>query len=262
MVYVVLPALVPWLEITDKVVGFYINLPFGAITGTLLAFVKIPDAKIVSSIKATRKEQVDRLDFPGFAIFTSAIIMLLLAVEWGGASYRWKSPAIIGLLCGAAASTVLFFLWEKRQGDRAMIPLGMLRKPVVFSAAMTSSLSQAGLLLITYYLPVWFQVVKEASPTMGGVCKHILRVFLPCSRSCLESRSPAPQSPTVPMFGNTDSEIFYRLPALGWVASRRIDHYWSFEYACIFPLRSSTDNTVRSHETRILHPFRHRRMCS
>jgi hypothetical protein len=110
-----------------------------------------------------------RLDLPGFALFTPACMMVLLALGWGAVTYAWNSAIIIGLFCGGGAAAILFLAWERRQGDVAMMPLGMLRKRVIYSAAITTTLSQGSLLVITYYLPVWFQVVKYASPTMGGI---------------------------------------------------------------------------------------------
>lgn len=148
---------------------FYINLPFGAITFVILFLTHIPDSSLTSSTPATPKQQLARLDLPGFAIFTPACVMLLLAFDWGGVSYKWNSPTIIGLFCGAVVTAALFFFWEGTRGMAAMIPLAMLKRKVVIAASLTMIMSQGSLLVITYYLPVWFQVVKNVSPTMGGV---------------------------------------------------------------------------------------------
>jgi MFS family permease len=96
---------------------FYINIPVGVVTGTLLAFLKIPDSKQVGADLATCKQRIKRLDLPGFALFTPSIIMLLLALDWGGVSYHWNSSTIIGLFCGAGAAWIAFLLWERRQGE-------------------------------------------------------------------------------------------------------------------------------------------------
>lgn len=50
-----------------------------------------------------------------------------------------------------------------------MIPVYLLKMRVVVCACGTMSMSQGSLMVITYYVPLWFQVVKDASPTMGGV---------------------------------------------------------------------------------------------
>lgn len=149
---------------------FWINIPVGAITAAFISFITIPDSKLSSGPeKPTIKEQLNRLDLQGFALFTPTCIMLLLALQWGGVTYNWKSATIIGLFCGSAGMCGLFLAWERHRGKEAMIPLVMLRRPVMISASMTTLMSQASLFVITYYIAIWFQAVKEASPTMGGV---------------------------------------------------------------------------------------------
>ena len=96
---------------------FYINLPVGGITGGILAFMHIPDSKQADSHLATREQKGKRLDIPGFILFTPTIIMLLLALEWGGVTYRWNSSVVIGLFCGAGVAWIIFLLWERRQGE-------------------------------------------------------------------------------------------------------------------------------------------------
>jgi len=96
---------------------FYMNLPVGGVTGGILAFMHIPDSKQADSHLATSGRRGKRLDIPGFLLFTPAIIMLLLALEWGGVTYRWNSSVVIGLLCGAGLEWVVFLLWERKQGE-------------------------------------------------------------------------------------------------------------------------------------------------
>ncbi|RDW72821.1 hypothetical protein BP6252_06728 [Coleophoma cylindrospora] len=148
---------------------FWLNLPIGGITGTALSIIHIPDSKITSTTRATFKEQLKRLDLPGFILFSPATIMLLLALNWGGVEYIWRSPTIIGLFCGFAGACIVFLIWEFRQGKSAMIPLDMLKNKVMISASLVCLFSQGSLFLVTYYLPIWFQAVKNVSPTMGGV---------------------------------------------------------------------------------------------
>lgn len=50
-----------------------------------------------------------------------------------------------------------------------MIPLSLLSKREVLFSCCTAFLQMGTLLLFSYFLPLWFQVVKGASPTMSGV---------------------------------------------------------------------------------------------
>lgn len=149
--------------------GFHINLPCGGVTIFILALINIPNAALKSSAKLSIVAQLKSLDLLGFAIFAPAICMLLLALEWGGVDYAWNSAMVIGLLCGSVGALGVFTLWEHRCGEDAMIPLSVLRNLKVTSAVLTAIFSNGALMLLTYYLPIWFQVVKSASPTMSGV---------------------------------------------------------------------------------------------
>ncbi|TGO50569.1 hypothetical protein BOTNAR_0388g00120 [Botryotinia narcissicola] len=50
-----------------------------------------------------------------------------------------------------------------------MIPLDMLRKRIVYSRCLTGMLNQGVLVVISYYLPVWFQTIKGVSHTESVV---------------------------------------------------------------------------------------------
>lgn len=53
--------------------------------------------------------------------------------------------------------------------SQAMIPLELFSNRIAVCAALTMMLAEASLLLLSYYLPVWFQVVKNVSPIMSGI---------------------------------------------------------------------------------------------
>ena len=149
--------------------GFYLNLPLGVITIITLALIRIPEAKVKLEVKPSLKEQIDRLDLPGCILFVGLILMLLLAINWGGVSYPWNSATIIGLFCGAAATLCLFVVWEHRKGDHAMLPLDLFHSPVVSCAAAAGVMSYGGLYVIIIYLPLWFQAIKGVSPLESGI---------------------------------------------------------------------------------------------
>lgn len=152
--------------------GFYINLPIGALVALLILFVDIPDQANkapVKSAKAALDIILRELDLPGFVLFAPAAIQLLLALEYGQNEYPWNSPTVIGLFCGSGVTFVLFLLWEHRQGDRAMIPLAMIAQRTVWSSCIVQLSIFAMVLVSSYYLPVYFQAVKNESPMMSGV---------------------------------------------------------------------------------------------
>jgi hypothetical protein len=110
-----------------------------------------------------------KLDLPGFVLFASFAIMILLALGWGGTKYSWKSAVIIGLFCGAGGILILFALWEYRVGDGAMVPYSIVKRQVVWSSSLVSFFFLGTQLITSYYLPIYFQSVKGVSPILSGV---------------------------------------------------------------------------------------------
>jgi len=149
--------------------GFFINLPIGGVVFLALIFIHIPDRRPKSEIKTGLPAILHSFDLPGFAIFASAAIMFLLAIEWGGTTYRWGSATVIGLFCGAAGALVVFLLWEHRRGDTAMLPLSMLSQRIVWSSCLTYFFICSNLLVTSFYMAIYFQAVRGTSPTMSGV---------------------------------------------------------------------------------------------
>ena len=110
-----------------------------------------------------------KLDLIGFALFAPAAIQLLLALQYGGIKFAWNSAQIIGLFCGAGGTFIVFLAWDYYKGDAAMIPFSMVRKKIVWASCLTYGFFLGQLFCVSYYLPIYFQGVKGASPTMSGV---------------------------------------------------------------------------------------------
>ncbi|KAK8042411.1 MFS general substrate transporter, partial [Apiospora phragmitis] len=156
---------------------FYINLPIGGLVLALLAFTHVPDEvpkpppmSVVRTLPAT-------LDIVGFAIFAPSAIMLLLALQGGGNAYAWNSSQIIGLFVGAGATFLAFVAWDHHKGDDAMIPFSIIRQRHVWASSLTYGFFMGSVFCASYYLPIYFQGVRDASPTMSGV--YILPSVLP-----------------------------------------------------------------------------------
>jgi hypothetical protein len=151
--------------------GFWINLPIGGLCAIFLLVIKIPDHqdRQTKTKRPTILSTLSGLDLIGFILFAPCAIMFLMALEWGGTNYAWNSATIIGLFCGAGVTFTIFAVWEYRVGDRAMFPYSMLRKRVVWSSCVVIGFFFGCVLTLSYYLPIYFQAVKGASPAMSGV---------------------------------------------------------------------------------------------
>lgn len=148
---------------------FYINPFSGAFTALVLIVLPIPEQRKKDVRRSALVPTLKKIDFPGFALFAPAVVMCLLALEWGGHKYPWSSATIIGLLCGAFCTFCIFLAWEHHKEDAAMISLKVFRTRVVHLGCATLFFQFGTLLVLSYYLPLWFQVIKGATPEMSGV---------------------------------------------------------------------------------------------
>lgn len=147
---------------------FYINLPIGGLTSAILLIIRFPPYK-ARKTSWTVRDIIKDFDLLGFSIFAPACIMLLLALQWGGIKYAWSSATVIGLICGSVGAFCAFSFWEYHHGESAMIPFSLVRQRVVYSSLVTTICQFGGLIIMSYYLPLWFQAVKGDSPTMSAV---------------------------------------------------------------------------------------------
>ncbi|EXJ75038.1 uncharacterized protein A1O5_01734 [Cladophialophora psammophila CBS 110553] len=146
---------------------FYINLPVGAVTLVALALFFHPPIR--ASDKTPLGQKVLQIDIVGCAIFIPTIVMILLALQWGGHQRPWTSATVIGLLCGFAGSATVFLMWEYRKGDDAMIPFSIVFHRSILLSCLFSTFMFGAYIINIYYMPEWFQVIKGASPLRSGV---------------------------------------------------------------------------------------------
>ncbi|KAI2898574.1 hypothetical protein CBS11852_3508 [Aspergillus niger] len=137
----------------------------GAVTVvTLLLFFHPPQ-----NTGAQRVSFLKQLDLIGCALFIPSIIMVMLALQWGGGEYPWDSATVIGLFIGFAVMIAIFIFWECYMGDQAMIPIVLLRGRSTMLSIAFAFLFLGSFVIPVYYLPEWFQIVKSASPIRSGV---------------------------------------------------------------------------------------------
>jgi MFS family permease len=142
---------------------FYINLPIGAVCAMLLVFVRIPDQIDKPGALTVLPRLYHHLDLLGFILFAGCVSQLLTALEFGGNQYAWNSVPTIGLFCGAGVTFLVWYAWNWRLGDSALIPLSTAYKKAVWTSSLMQGLSMASLYIITYYLPIYFQAVHHIS---------------------------------------------------------------------------------------------------
>lgn len=148
---------------------FYINLPFGAVVFVLLVlFLQIPPAMLQLE-PTTWREKLTRMDPVGTFFFLPCIICLLLALQWGGVSYNWSNARIIVLLTLAGILFIMFLIVQKWKGDNATVPGRIFFNRSIIAGFSFAFVEGSAMQVLVYFLPIWFQAIKNASAVKSGV---------------------------------------------------------------------------------------------
>jgi hypothetical protein len=85
------------------------------------------------------------MDLVGAVFLISAIISLLLALQWGGLQYPWHTPKVYGCFIGFGLLIIIFIGIQLRLGDRATIPPRILKQRTIAATALTLAFLSMGL---------------------------------------------------------------------------------------------------------------------
>jgi predicted MFS family arabinose efflux permease len=109
-----------------------------------------------------------RFDATGAAVLAGATAALTLACIWGGTRYAWDSGPILALAGTTILLTGALVVRERRAAD-PIVPLGLLRSPVVAIASAGMFLATASLFAVIVFVPLFLQATTGASPTQAGL---------------------------------------------------------------------------------------------
>ncbi len=137
---------------------FYVNLPVGA-------------AALAVTSRALRLPFVrhrHRIDALGAALLVAGATCLLLVSVWGGNTYPWASPAILGL-AAAALGLLSSFVWWERRAEEPILPLQLFRSRVFSVATPASFVVGAAMFGGVVFLPLFLQTVQGQTATNSGL---------------------------------------------------------------------------------------------
>ena len=147
---------------------FYINLPIGAFTVlAIMIFFKPPNRKMDDTL--TARDKLAKFDLIGTALLLPAVICLLLALQWGGTQYPWKSARIISLFCVFGVLAIGFIYVQITSGERATLPMRILKQRSIAFGSAVSFCIGCGFLLLVFFVPLWFQAIQGVSATDSGI---------------------------------------------------------------------------------------------
>ncbi|KAJ5157742.1 uncharacterized protein N7482_008842 [Penicillium canariense] len=143
---------------------FYINFPFigvGAVFVVLFLNLKM--------LPSSLAEKLRRIDYIGTVLFVGSMSSFLIPLTWGGVSYPWDSwHTLVPLIIGAVG-LLLFAFYEHRFATDPIIPPKVFQNRTSVVSFIGSALQGLILWCTLYYLPLYYEAVKEYSPILSGV---------------------------------------------------------------------------------------------
>ncbi|KAJ5759205.1 Efflux pump dotC [Penicillium odoratum] len=144
--------------------SFWINPPISGLAFILLFFyldVHNPKTKIADGFKA--------IDWFGSLSVLGLTLMLLLGLDFGGEAFAWSSPQVICLIVFGSLCSLIFIYSEKRLAKYPIMPLDIFSH--ISNIASLAVGFAHGFVFVAgeYYIPLYLQSVKGASPLRSGI---------------------------------------------------------------------------------------------
>ena len=155
---------------------FYINVPLVPLA-LIALFFWLPAHLSARSPAYQGWSALRRIDVLGALSMASATVCLLLGLTWGGQTYPWGSPQVIGVLV-AAGVLFLGFLINERFAVEPILPLRLARNQVFAASALLSLTTNMALLTMFVYIPLYIQGVLGQSATSSGAFTTPLTVTI------------------------------------------------------------------------------------
>jgi EmrB/QacA subfamily drug resistance transporter len=142
--------------------AFWVNVPVSIVV-FFVAAAAIPSL-------ATRGKAV--IDYAGILFVGLGATGLTLATSWGGTTYPWSSPTIVGLFAASAAALGVFVWVESRSSgpeSAPILPTRLFANPVFTVCCVLSFVVGFAMLGALTFLPTYMQFVDGVSATTSGL---------------------------------------------------------------------------------------------
>ncbi|KAJ7589103.1 Mfs1.2 [Mycena floridula] len=142
---------------------FYLNLPICAVSiGLVIVFLRLP------TLPGTLKEKLGQMDWIGNAIMVVSTTLIVIAITWGGVDFPWSSSHVLGTLIPGLLGLGGFFYYEAKFATYPIIPFTLLSNRSSLSGYIQTFVNYTVSLAMTYYIPVYYQSCKLATPVHCG----------------------------------------------------------------------------------------------
>ncbi|BBZ69667.1 MDR family MFS transporter [Mycobacterium paraseoulense] len=138
--------------------AFWINVPISVVVFFVAA----------AAIPALSDRTKPVIDYTGILLVGLGATGLTLATSWGGTTYPWGSPVIIGLFAGSVIALCLF-AWVESRAAAPILPTRLFGNPVFTVCCVLSFVVGFAMLGALTFLPTYMQFVDGVSATTSGL---------------------------------------------------------------------------------------------
>ncbi|KAE8422273.1 major facilitator superfamily domain-containing protein [Aspergillus pseudocaelatus] len=143
---------------------FYINFPFIGVA-VVLVFLFLRLERVQTSFRTKLRQ----IDYVGTVLFTGSVSSFLIPLTWGGVVYPWGSwhtltPLLIGFV-----GLLVFAAFEYYIAKDPIIPPTIFNNRTASITFIGTTLQGLVLWCALYYLPLYYETVKEFNPILTGI---------------------------------------------------------------------------------------------
>lgn len=120
-------------------------------------------------VPSSLMDKIRRVDYVGTILFVGSTASVLIPLSWGGVMYNWDSwHTLVPLIIGAVGFAVFAF-YEYFFASDPIIPYSIFQNRTATVSFIGSLLQGVVLWCALYYMPLYYEAVKEYSPVISGV---------------------------------------------------------------------------------------------
>ncbi|TIA03963.1 DNA repair protein RAD50 [Aureobasidium pullulans] len=143
---------------------FYINLPLDGAALVIIFFfldLKTPKTPLWEGLKA--------IDWIGALLVIGGVLMFLFGLEYGGVTYPWDSATVLCLIIMGVFTMCLFIINEWKFAKSPVMPLRIFQNQSNIAVLGVCAIHGMVFISASYYLPLYFQAARGATPLLSGV---------------------------------------------------------------------------------------------
>ncbi|KAI8322755.1 MFS general substrate transporter, partial [Martensiomyces pterosporus] len=110
-----------------------------------------------------------RIDYLGIVLLVGGLVAILMGLNLPNSSHSWKSPEVIVCLVLGTVVIGAFLAVEWRFAADPVVPLRLFRVRNVASMMAASFFMGACLFIPVYYVPIYYNVVRDTTSTIAGI---------------------------------------------------------------------------------------------